>query len=165
MPQKTTAVAQSLVTALLVPVSDVVALSPRPLIAQLLQDAATMSALLAHPSQRSLAQRTLIADKVRDTAALGTLPELQRTQVAACSQFMRVPSGSCVFYKVVLLCISAASAQIVIYDVLQGDVSSSVFLVLSGTCSVSIEVDRQVPPNPCQIDVYLQRCRSEIFEF
>ncbi len=96
------AVAQSRVTCLLVPVADLVALAPRPLINQLLHDAAAMSALLAHPSQRTPAQQSLIAEKVKDTAALGTLPELQRRQVAAASQFMRVPSGSCVFYKVLM---------------------------------------------------------------
>jgi hypothetical protein len=103
------AIAQSSVTALLVPVSDLVALAPRPLLAQLLQDAATISALLAQPSQRTLAQRALIVEKIKDTAALGTLPGLQRSQVAASSQFMRVPSGSCIFYRVIELLFSSGT--------------------------------------------------------
>lgn len=82
------------------PVSDVLALAPRPLIAQLLQDADTMAALQAPPSQRTLQQCAMIAEKIKDSSALTSLPELQRTQVAASGQFMRVPAGSCVFYKV-----------------------------------------------------------------
>lgn len=100
LPNATSAITQSPVTALLVPVSDVLALAPRPLIEQVLYNATVISALLGPPTQRSLTQRSLIAATVKHSAALQTLPELQRTQVAAAGQFMRVPSGSCVFYKV-----------------------------------------------------------------
>ena len=98
----TLAVAQSTVSALLIPVSDIQALVPRPIVAQLLHDTTVMSALLAPPTQRTLQQRSLIAERVKESAALTTLPELQRSNVAAAGQFMRVPSGSCVFYQVLL---------------------------------------------------------------
>ena len=100
----TSAVTQSRVTSLLVPVSDLQALLPSAVILQLLHDAAIKSALLAPPSQRTLAQRSLVAERVKGSSALKTLPELQRSHVAATGQFMRVPSGSCVFYEVLKFC-------------------------------------------------------------
>ena len=108
LPNSASAITQSPVTALLVPVSDVLALAPRPLIEQVMYNATVMSALLGPPTQRSLAHRSLIAATVKRSAALQTLPELQRTQVAAAGQFMRVPSGSCVFYKVCCLVVRGA---------------------------------------------------------
>lgn len=140
----TSAVAQSTVSALLIPVSDIQALVPRPIVAQLLHDTTVTSALLASPAQRTLPQRSLIAERVKESAALATLPELQRNNVALAGEFMRVPSGSCVFYQV-LLHWHLTRAHVVGHVTplfFKGDASTSVFLVLSGCCSISIDVDR-----------------------
>jgi hypothetical protein len=98
--EPTAKICQSVVSVLLLPVADIEALVPQPLIQQLLHNANLLSAMIKPPTLRSPAQRMLITEHLKRIEALSTLPEMQRADAAANCQLMRVPSGSCVFYKV-----------------------------------------------------------------